>query len=168
MIKEALTKQTEKTELGPKHYEKVKSIEEKIIRLQDLYVEGNIEKSEYKIAKERYTKIHEELKSKEGDLKDKKSVIEIYENALKKIETIEIQYYESDIEGKRKIIGSIFPKKFQFENKKVRTADINPLFLKIASINSASQGIKKGTNSKKLNLSRMVGDEGFEPPTPSV
>ena len=168
MIKETLTKQHGKSELGPKHYEQVKNIEEKIIRLQDLYVEGNIEKSEYKIAKDRYTKIHEELKSKEGDLKDKKSVIEIYENALKKIETIENQYYESDIEGKRKIIGSIFPKKFQFENKKVRTADINPLFLKIASINSDSQGIKKGTNSKKLNLSRMVGDEGFEPPTPSV
>jgi hypothetical protein len=108
MIKETLTKQHGKSELGPKHYEQVKNIEEKIIRLQDLYVEGNIEKSEYKIAKERYTKIHEELKSKEGDLKDKKSVIEIYENALKKIETIENQYYESDIEGKRKII-LLFP-----------------------------------------------------------
>ena len=146
----------------------MKNIEEKIIRLQDLYIEGNIEKSEYKIAKERYTKIHEELKSKQVDLKDKKSVIKNYEKALLKLETIENQYYESDIEGKRKIIGSIFPKKIQFENNKVRTADINPLFLKIASINSTSQGIKKGTNSKKMNLSWMVGDEGFEPPTPSV
>ncbi|WP_370454332.1 recombinase family protein [Flavobacterium sp. LMO9] len=168
MIKETLAKQHGKSELGPKHYEQVKNIEEKIIRLQDLYIEGNIEKSEYKIAKERYTKIHEELKSKEVDLKDKKIVFENFEKAILKLETIENQYHESYIEGKRKIIGSIFPKKFQFENNKVRTADINPLFLKIASINSASQGIKKRTNSKKLSLSRMVGDEGFEPPTPSV
>lgn len=165
MIKETLTKQQGKSELGPKHYEQVKNIEEKIIRLQDLYIEGNIEKSEYKIAKERYTKIHEELKSKEVDFKDKKSVFENYKKALLKLETIENQYHESDIEGKRKIIGSIFPKKFQFENNKVRTADINPLFLKIASINSTSQGIKKGTNSKKKNLSPMVTAKGFEPPT---
>ena len=82
-----------------------------------------------------------------------------------KLETIENQYHETDIEGKRKIIGSIFPKKFQFENNKVRTADINPLFLKISSINSASQGIKKGTNSKKKNLSPMVTSKGFEPLT---
>ena len=168
MIKEALTKQTEKTELGPKHYEKVKSIEEKIIRLQDLYIEGNIEKSEYKVAKERYKLIHEELKSLEIENKDLKQVIKTYESTIIKLESIENQYNVSDIEEKRKLIGSIFPKKFQFENKKVRTADINPLFLKISSINSASQRIKKRQIQKKLNLSGMVGNEGFEPPTPSV
>ena len=153
---------------SPKHFEKVKNIEAKLIRLQDLYVEGNIEKSEYKIAKERYDNIHQELKSYEVEIKDKKRVFEIYESALKKLESIENQFNKSDIEGKRRIIGSIFPKKFQFENKKVRTADLNPLFLKISSINSLSQRTKKRTNSKKMNLSGMVGDEGFEPPTPSV
>ena len=75
-----------------------------------------------------------------------------------KLESIGYQYNASDIEGKRRIIGSIFPKKFQFENKKVRTADLNPLFIKISSINSLSQRTKKKTNSKKLNLSVMVGD----------
>ena len=168
MIKDQLLKQTGKSELGPKHYEKVKNIEDKLVRLQDLYIEGNIDKSEYKIAKERYDTIHEELKSKEVELKDKKRVVEIYESALTKLESIEYQYNESDIEGKRRIIGSIFPKKFQFENKKVRTADLNPLFLKISSNNGLSQRTKKRTNSKKLNLSRMVGDEGFEPPTNRV
>lgn len=168
MIKDELLKQNGKSELGPKHYEKVKNIEDKLVRLQDLYIEGNIEKSEYKIAKERYETIHQELKLNEIELKDKKRVIEIYQSALLKLESVENQYNESDIEGKRKIIGSIFPKKFQFENKKVRTADLNPLFLKISSINSLSQRTKKRTNSKKLNLSGMVGDEGFEPPTPSV
>jgi site-specific DNA recombinase len=168
MIKGQLVKQSGKAELGPKHYEKVKSIEDKLVRLQDLYIEGNIEKSEYKIVKDRYDTIHQELKSNEVELKDNKRVIEIYESALLKMESIKYQYNASDIEGKRRIIGSIFPKKFQFENKKVRTADLNPLFLKIASINSLSQRTKKRTNSKKMNLSGMVGDEGFEPPTPSV
>ena len=110
----------------------------------------------------------EELKSLEIENKDLKQVIKTYESTLIKLESIENQYNVSDIEEKRKLIGSIFPKKFQFENKKVRTADINPLFLKISSINSASQRIKKRQIQKKLNLSGMVGDEGFEPPTHSV
>ena len=168
MIKNQILIQSGKAELGPKHYEKVKNIEDKLVRLQDLYIEGNIEKSEYKIAKERYDIIHQELKSNEVELKDTKRIVEIYESVLSKLESIEYQYNASNIEDKRKIIGSIFPKKFQFENKKVRTADLNPLFLKISSINSLSQRTKKRTNSKKLNLSGMVGDEGFEPPTPSV
>ena len=168
MIKDQILIQSGKAELGPKHYEKVKNIEDKLVRLQDLYIEGNIEKSEYKIAKERYDTIHQELKSNEVELKDTKRIVEIYESVLSKLESIEYQYNASNIEDKRKIIGSIFPKKFQFENKKVRTADLNPLFLKISSINSLSQRTKKRTNSKKLNLSGMVGDEGFEPPTPSV
>lgn len=165
MIKNQLVNQSGKQALGPKHYEKVKSIEDKLVRLQDLYIEGNIDKSEYKIAKERYDKIHQELKSNEVDLEDKKRVVEIYDSVLMKLESIENLYNESDTEGKRIIIGSIFPKKFQFENKKIRTVDLNPLFSAISSINSLSQRTKKRTNSKKMNLSGMVGDEGFEPPT---
>ena len=75
-------------------------------------------------------------------------VFEIYQSALTKLEFIKFQYNESDIEDKRRIIGSIFPKKFQFENKKVRTADLNPLFLKISSNNGLSQRTKKGQIQK--------------------
>ncbi len=75
------------------------------------------------------------------------------------------QYIKYEIEGKRQLLGSIFPKKLHFENKKVRTADVNPFFLKIASINAASRGKKKGTNLKKIDLSRSVTAKGFEPPT---
>ncbi|MFD0778360.1 hypothetical protein ACFQZF_07680 [Flavobacterium myungsuense] len=73
-----------------------------------------------------------------------------------KLKSIECQYNESDIEGKRRIIGSIFPKKFQFDNKKVRTADLNPLFLRIASINELSQRIKKG----QIQKNEFVRDGG--------
>jgi len=91
ILKDQLLKQSGKVELSPKHFEKVKNIEDKLIRLQDLYIKGNIEKSEYKIVKERYDGIHEELKSKEVELKDRKRVIEIYESVLMKLESIEYQ-----------------------------------------------------------------------------
>ena len=54
---------------------KWKNIEEKIIQSQVLGIESNNEKSECKIAKERYTKIHKELKSKGVDLREKKAFL---------------------------------------------------------------------------------------------
>ena len=34
------------------------------------------------------------------------------------MQNIENQYIKSDVEFKRRLIGSIFPEKFQFQNKK--------------------------------------------------
>jgi site-specific DNA recombinase len=164
IIKDKLSNHGTK-ELGPKHYEKVKTIEDKLIRLQDLYIDQEIDKKGYLAAKERYEGIREELKSQETELKDIKNTIEIYEKGIEKIASIEKQYKHSTLEDKRKIIGSIFPKKFQFENQKVRTADLNPILLKITSINKGLVLKNKKDKPKNIDLSCMVGDEGFEPPT---
>ncbi len=79
-----------------------------------------------------------------------------------------MNYQNANIEDKRSLIGSIFPNNFQFEKNGVRTADVNPLLLKISSINGDYRGKIKKDKFKKMNLSLMVGDEGFEPPTLSV
>jgi site-specific DNA recombinase len=165
MIKEALYNEREKKQLGAKHYEKVKNIEDKLERLQDIYIDGDIDKNEYQIAKTRYENIHTELKDKETDALNEKEVLELYKNAINRIENINNQYIKGSIEDKRRIIGSIFPNNFQFENKKVRTADLNPILLKIASVNGASRGKKKWNKSKKIDLSHSVKAEGFEPST---
>ncbi len=60
------------------------------------------------------------------------------------------------IEDKRKLIGSIFQNKIHFENKKVRTANVNPILNEISSVNRAYGGIKKWDKSKKLELSHIV------------
>ncbi len=165
MIVEAINIEKDKKMLGPKHYERVNQIEVKMQRLQDLYIDGEMDKKEYEIVKKRYQNIYDELKELEIEVVDEKEVIELYKKGLNKVENIENQYIKYEIEGKRQLLGSIFPKKLHFENKKVRTADVNPFFLKIASINAASRGKKKGTNLKKLDLSRSVNAEGFEPST---
>ena len=50
----------------------------------------------------------------------------------------------------------MFTEKIQFQNKKVRTADINPILHKIARFNSVNRKNKKGDKPKKEDLSRMV------------
>ena len=87
----------------------------------------------------------------------------IDKNGLKGIESIENQYIKSNLDNKRRLIGSIFPENFQFENKKVRTADINPILHKIARFNRVNQKNKKRDKSKKEDLSRCVLEAGLEP-----
>jgi hypothetical protein len=72
------------------------------------------------------------------------------------LKIIENQYFKSDLDNKRRLIGSIFPENFQFENKKVRTADINPILHKIAQFNRVNLKNKKRDKSKKEDLSHVV------------
>ena len=86
---------------------------------------------------------------KKKQLEKKQDVFNVYKNGLKGLESIENQYIKSDLDNKRRLIGSIFPENFQFENKKVRTADINPILDKIARFSSVNRKNKKGINLKK-------------------
>ena len=58
-----------------------------------------------------------------------------------------------------------FPNKFGFQNKKVQTGHINPLLLKISSINKDFGRNKKRDNPYMKNLSRSVTSTGFKPVT---
>ncbi len=93
----------------------------------------------------------------------KQEVFQLYKNGLKGLESIENQYIKSDLDNKRRLIGSIFPENFKFENKKVRTADINPILDKIAQFNRVNRKNKKRDKSKKEDLSRCVPWVGIEP-----
>lgn len=147
-MKEQLSNSAESTKIGPKHFENIKKIEQKLERLQDMFVDGEIDKTDSQTTKIRYENLIAELKEKENKVIDEKSIIELYQKAINKMESIGKQYNNTDIEGKRLLLGSIFPNKIHFENKKVRTTDVNPILNEIASINKAYSGIKNGTNLK--------------------
>ena len=166
LIKEEFAKIDKESGIGPKHYQKLNNLEEKLLKIQDLYIDGDLSKEEYQKAKMRCQNLINELKEKEKQLEKKQEVFQLYKNGLKGLESIENQYIKSDLDNKRRLIGSIFPKKFQFENKKVRTADINPILHKIARFNSVNRKNKKRDKSKKEDLSRCVLKTGLEPVRP--
>ena len=84
-----------------------------------------------------------DFKEKENNLIDEKVVFDLHQKTLNKMENISEQYSNADIEGKRLLLGSIFPNKIHFENKKVRTADVNLIFIEINSIKITYKRIKK-------------------------
>ena len=166
LIEQRINAQTKNERLSPKHYTEVESLEQKLIRLQDLYLDGEFNSTEYQNAKSRIQSRLNELKDVQTAFQKSKEVMDIYKNGLKKLESFDKQFITSNLDQKRQLIGSIFPKKFQFEDDKVRTADINPILLKITSINKGFEENKKRDKSKKIDLSREVLKAGLEPARP--
>ena len=168
VIKERLIKDSQSNDIGPKHYQKIRELEEKMVKIQDMFIDDKIDKQAYDQSKKRCEEMLEELRGKEQTEMDKKAVFNVYKDVFKELSKLDINYQNASVEDKRSLIGSIFPNNFQFEKNKVRTADVNPILLKISRINGACQGKTKKDKFKKKNLSLTVGDEGFEPPTLSV
>ena len=111
----------------------------------------------------RYSELLNELKEKETGIGDKRKILEKYKNGFKKMENIDNQFFKSEIELQRSLLGSIFSKNFQFENNRVRTADINPLLFKLTKYNKGYRRAKKKGQVKKNDLSQMVLEVGIEP-----
>ena len=165
ILKEEFKKIDATNPLGPKHYEKLTGLKDKLTRIQDLFIDGELSKEEYQQAKQRCQVLIEELEEKEIKLGKKKEIFDTFKKGLTKIQTIEKQYSKGSLDQKRKLIGSIFPQKFEFENKKIRTADLNPILLKISSVHGGLQRSKRKGQTKKNDLSSMVIAKGFEPLT---
>ena len=147
-------------------FESIDATEPKLVRLQDLYLDGEFDSIEYQNAKIRIQSRLNELKDVQSAFQKSKKVLHIYKKGLKKLESFDKQFTLSNLDQKRQLIGSIFPEKFQFEDNKVRTADINPVLLKIATVNKDLKGNKKRDKSKKIDLSREVLKAGLEPARP--
>ena len=165
IIKNEFDKINKQNKVGPKQREKLKNLEEKLIKVQDLFIDGDLTKEEYQNHKKNIENLINEAKDRQIQFSKKKEVFDLYKNGLKSMQNIENQYIKSDVEFKRRLIGSIFPEKFQFQNKKVRTADINPILHKIAHFTRVNKENKKRDKSQKKDLSRCVAGAGLEPAT---
>lgn len=90
------------------------------------------------------------------------------DSALMNLTSIDKIYCGSDHYGKRKLIGSIYPEKFNLEQLKVRTAKLGEVFRFIYMINNELGGNKNRTNDLSSHLSQEVIPLGFEPRTPTL
>lgn len=94
------------------------------------------------------------LESKLNDLRSNQmNLIEVektLDTALLKLTCLNTIYCKSDHYGKRKLIGSIYPEKFTFEDLKVRTAKTGEIFSFIYLINKQLRSKKKGQQSEIL------------------
>ena len=62
----------------------------KLVKIQDLYIDGDLSKEEYQKAKMRCQNLIDELREKEKQLEKKQEVFQLYKNGLKGLEVLKI------------------------------------------------------------------------------
>lgn len=146
-----------------------KEIEKNKTRLKNaqiLMLDGDLNPTEYKEMKIKLEEdlillTNEENKLRSGTTSHEKLI----DTCKKVIQNLHIAYHKADATIKQKIIGSIFPEKFIFQNNQVRTTKVNEMINRIVNKINESKGYKKGQQSFYELLPCRVGTTGFEPVT---
>ena len=144
-------------------------IEKNKVRLKNaqiLMLDGELTSSEYKEMKVRIEEDIYRLSIEESKISSNTvSYDKTIDACTKVVKCLDIAYEKGDATIKQKIIGSIFPKKFQFINNQARTAFVNELIDRICSKINASKGNKKGQKFIYELLPSRVLPLGLEPRT---
>ena len=140
--------------------------EQKLYKLQDLYLEGGLSKEDYYSMRNRYTEERNSTEYKISEIKNNKiGLKKSLEKGVKVLADIGKTYNTADLIDKRKIISSIFPENLEFDGEKCRTPRINEVLCLILLINNDKINKKSGQFSELLNVSAKVEIRGIEPLT---
>ena len=138
--------------------------EARLKRLENSFLDGEISGNDFSSIK---GKVEEDIKKLKLDQKEILTTDELFlknlTNGIETMSNIYNIYDASNIEGKRRIIGSIFPRKFIFDKNITRTDEINEVVRWMMSNNRAFQRLKIERNSKKMVDSSLVAPPGLEP-----
>jgi site-specific DNA recombinase len=144
----------------------------RLTKARELLLNGDIDGNDYKTIKAEAESNINALEGKIADLSAdfmKTGEVErVVDNAVDTLMKLDVIYSKSDNNDQRKIIGSIFPEKFTFENLKDRTAKVSDACKVIYLINSQLQSKKRGTKKNFSSLSHQVILLGLEPRTPTL
>jgi site-specific DNA recombinase len=152
--------------------DRITALNNKVAKARELLLNDDIDAADFRAVKVEAEREIAVLESKISDLRSNNmSVSEVektLDSAIGKLTSIDTMYCKSDHYAKRKLIGSIYPEKFTFEDLKIRTAKTGEIFSFIYLINKELQRQKKGTNNVLNRLSQGVIPLGFEPRTPTL
>lgn len=132
-------------------------------------VDGKLDDDDYQKIKKFTNKELEKLESKLNVLSDINSEINgLLRKNLRKLIGIDKQYERGNIEEKRIIISSMFPKNLVFDGNRHRTQRLNTALDLIYFKTNKLKGKKNGTSLSFLDLSQEVIWLGLEPRTLSL
>lgn len=146
--------------------QELNKLEERKKKLQQTFLSDEISAQDYTELKQVLEELITELKVQISENKEQKDGLkEQIKNAILIIPKLLERYRNSGVQEKKKLIGSIFPEKFVFQNNKVRATELNEVFALILNYTKGFTKQKSGQNEYFNHLSAFVGNDGFEPPT---
>ncbi|WP_429062159.1 recombinase family protein [Chitinophaga sp. W2I13] len=146
--------------------EKIESLQKRIKKVEDDYLDGKLPINDYTSIKERYSKEQTQLEITAIEKKMEKTPFRKYLSfGLSVVGNIQHYYHQAPVEVKQKLIGSIFPEKLTYENNSFRTGKVNEVFALIASNNKAFEATKNKKVRISADQSSMAPPSGLEPET---
>ena len=144
------------------------AIEEKIEKMQERYVIGEIEVELYRKFKDKFTAEKEELEREIKNSGSLSSNLDRYiENALKLFCNLHKMWELSDYSGKQKLQKLLFPEGIRYDRKndQVQTLTVNPVMELIRCFSEVLSKNKSGQKVDLTCLSACVTSAGFKPAT---
>ena len=147
----------------------IKDYENRLSKARELVVTNQIDSSDYREMKSDYGGMVTKLEAKlSGIINEKEDIEGLLNQGIDNLLRLSTSYEGGTFVECRGLIGSIYPENLTFNGTGFRTTRINEAVQLIYLINNEIDGNKKGTKKNISSLSLVVGNEGFEPPTPSV
>ncbi len=146
----------------------LKAINDKIEKIQERYVIGEIEVDLYKKFKDKFSKEKEEIEAEIKKTDSWSSNLKKYlESALKMLSNLHKIWELSDYTAKQKFQKLLFPNGIEYhrQNDRVQTFQTNTVLELIHKMSMNCVNKKSGQLLSNQQLSAVVTSKGFEPPT---
>ncbi len=131
------------------------------------FMTEEIDAEDFKAIKAECNEVLRILEAKLADMPNKaeslKTIDGLLDIVIQKYTNIQLHYKTANINEKRKLIGSMYPKNLCFDGTGHRIPYLNQPLSLIVQINKQLQSIKKGEKLSFDNLSPQVAPRGFEP-----
>lgn len=138
--------------------------EQKLRKLQDIYIDGGLSREDYNSMRERYSSEKTLAEHKLDEIRNEKTGLKkSLERGVGILSGIGRTYKSANFTDKRRIISSIFPENLVFDEGKCRTPRINEVLRLILLIDKERPKIKSGQISEFLDVSAQVEIKGVEP-----
>jgi site-specific DNA recombinase len=137
---------------------------QRILNAKSLMLDGDFTANEFKEMRleieEKITKLTYELNTVSAGMINLDTKIE---DSVELLSNLDKLYEQRDAATKQRIVSSIFPSKLIFDNKKVRTLEMNKVVQMICSNDKGFRDSKKRKHADFGVPSLRVESEGFEP-----
>ena len=145
----------------------IEGLKNKLTKIDDMLIEGDIEKDSYKRMKDRCDKQIWALQERERELRGMDTAFNQYMKwGFSLLINLPEYYSSATLEIKHKMLSSIFPEKLVFAKGKYRTNRTNEV---VSLLCSNKEGLKKKRNGQEVisnDLPILAPSAGLEPATP--
>ena len=136
---------------------------ERIVKLQDMLIDGTLEKSDYQTMKTRYQDELNHLTLELNDMEESSTELQSrLEKGLNLIYQFKATFIKADTRTKQQLVRSIFPENFGFDGKNCRTTRINEVVRLMLVADKALGKNKRGQFLPNLELSPVAAPRRIE------